>query len=120
MNCWPSGNQSIFPTRATDVLPSVPLLSHSLQPAAACGRQGEGPCSVSTVRPLSSLWKRLSVISSQRKGILSRKPTKDGVTKLLASPSLAYVSLSCHASCLPLPGEKTANQDLSRRASLGV
>ena len=82
MNCWPSGNQSIFPTRATDVLPSVPLLSHSLQPAAACGRQGEGPCSVSTVCPLSSLWKWLSVISSQRKGILSRKTAKDGVTQL--------------------------------------
>lgn len=82
VNCWPSGNQLIFPTRASDVLPSVPLLSHSLEPAAACGRQEEVPCSVSTVHPLSSLWKQLSVTSSQRKGILSRKTAKDGVTQL--------------------------------------
>ena len=120
VSCWPSGNQLIFPTRASDVLPSVPLLSHSLEPAAACGRQEEALCWVSTVHPLSSLWKQLSVTSSQRKGILSRKTGKDGVTQLFTSPSLASVSLSCHASCLPLPGEKTANQDLSPRASSGI
>ena len=82
VSCWPSGNQLIFPTRATNVLPSVPLLSHSLEPAAACGRQEEVLCWVSTVHPLSSLWKQLSVTSSQRKGILSRKTAKDGVTQL--------------------------------------
>lgn len=71
--------------------------------------QQEGPCPGNTVRPLSSLWKQLSLISSQRKGILSRKTAKDGVTKLLASPSLASVSSSSHVSCLPLPGEKTAS-----------
>lgn len=106
VSCWPLGNQLIFPTRASDVLPSVPLLSHSLEPAAACGRQEEAPCWVSTVHPLSSLWKQLSVTSSQRKGILSRKTAKDGVTQLFASPSLASVFV---LSCFPSPTPRREN-----------
>lgn len=73
---------------------------------ASCSLQEEAPCWVSTVHPLSSLWKQLSVTSSQRKGILSRKTAKDGVTQLFASPSLASVFV---LSCFPSPTPRREN-----------
>lgn len=54
------------------------------------------------------------------KGNFIKENSKGWSDTAFASPSLASMSLSCHASCLPLPGEKTANQDLSPRASSGI
>ena len=108
MNCRPMGSGLILPTRATGVLPDVLLLilCSRLQPVAGRrrGRASSWWVSVNTVHHLNSVWKQLSFISSQRKGILSRK-----TTKLLASPSMASIPLSCHVSLSPTP-RRESNQ----------